>query len=68
MNAVVAGAMLQCSAPLCAYQLLRKAVFFNRGSTIGCRGFRRNKPKLSGTKSSTTVLCSCSNTDTWVIV
>jgi len=44
-----------------------RAVFFNRGSAeplcsaSGCQGFRRNRPKLPGTKFATTVLCGCSN-------
>ena len=50
-----------------------RAVFFNRvsaepqGSASGCQGFRRNRPKLPGTKFATTVLCGCSNIDTWII-
>ena len=42
-------------------------MFFNRGfakpqgSAGGCQMFRRNRPKLHGTKFSTTVLCGCSN-------
>jgi len=30
-------------------------------------GFRRNRPNLPGTKFATTVLCGCSNKDTWII-
>jgi len=30
--------------------------------------FRRKRPKLPGTKSTTAVLCGCSNIDTWIIV
>jgi len=50
-----------------------RAVFFNRGSAeplgsaSGCQGFPRNRPKLPGTKFATTVLCGCSNIDTWTI-
>jgi len=44
-----------------------KAVFFNQGSASDCLGFRRNRQKLPGTKFATTVLCGCSNTDTWII-
>jgi len=50
-----------------------RAVFFNRvsaepqGSASGCQGFRRNRPKLPETKFATTVLCGCSNIDTWII-
>ena len=53
--------------------LSSRAVFFNRGSaepqgsTSGCQGFRRNGPKLPGTKFATTILCCCSNIDTWII-
>jgi len=42
-------------------------VFFNQGSANGFQGFRRNRPKLPGTKFATTVLCCCSNIDTWII-
>jgi len=38
---------------------------FQPGS--GCQGFRRNRPKLPGTKLATTVLCGCCNIDTWII-
>jgi len=41
-----------------------RAVFFNRGSASGCRGFSRKRPKLHGTNFATAVLCGCSNTDT----
>jgi len=47
-----------------------RAVFFNRGSAerlgsaSGCGGFRRNRPKLPGTKFATTF---CSNIDTCII-
>jgi len=50
-----------------------RAMFFNRssaeplGSASGCQKFRRNRPKLPGTKFATTVLCGCSNIDTWII-
>jgi len=50
-----------------------RTVFFNRGSAeplgsaSGCQGFPRNRPKLPGMKFATTVLCSCSNIDTWTI-
>jgi len=43
-------------------------VFVNRGSTepqgstSDRQGFRRNSPKVPGTKFANTVLCSCSNT------
>jgi len=33
-----------------------------QGSTSGRQGFRRNRPKLPGTKFANTVLCGCSNT------
>jgi len=53
--------------------LSSRAVFFNRdsaepqGTTSGCQGFRRNRPKLPGTKFATTILYCCSNIDTWII-
>jgi len=46
-----------------------RAVFFNRGSVeplgsaSGFQRFRRNRPKLSGTKFATTVRCGCNNID-----
>jgi len=44
-----------------------RAVFFKLGSTSDCQRFRRNKPKLPGTKFATTVLCGCNNMDNWII-
>jgi len=65
-------------APICLHETLKlyiiRAMFFNRGSAeplgsaSGCQGFRRNRPKLPGTKFATTVLCGCCNIDTWIIV
>jgi len=51
-----------------------RRVFFNRGSSEplcsarGCQGFHRNRTKLPEAKFATTVLCGCSNMDTWIIV
>jgi len=41
---------------------VRLGSVFNRGSASGCQGFRRNRPKLPGTKFATTLLCGCNNT------
>ena len=45
-----------------------RAVCFNRGSASGCQGFSRKRPKLPGTKFTTTVICGCSNVDSWISV
>jgi len=46
---------------------LPRPLFFNRDFASGCQGFRRNRPKLPGTKFAITVLCGCSNIDTLIV-
>ena len=59
--------LIKCSYVCICTLRFSTSVFVNRGSAepwgsvSGCRGFRRNRPKLPGTKFATTVLCGCVN-------